>query len=189
MELLIKKNVYASKLKLPAVFQKKKKIETLHLYLNIYSLTLSSWIYSSLLKMHPSTLEGQLNYLKCFLTMPLWHSNNLCIILCYQSSLLHCLSLTCCSLLPFLNSIWFFSYYFKNIEHLITLVNSYPAPRCSLIILITLRVSPSTNLRAWPWMTICPMDSVSFMQAATPVLAPTMLDAPSGPNLDLSYVQ
>ena len=29
------------------------------------------------------------------------------------------------------------------------------------------------------------MDSISFMHAATPVLAPTMLDAPSGPNLDL----
>ena len=38
-------------------------------------------------------------------------------------------------------------------------------------------------------MAICQMDSISFMQAATPVLAPTMLDAPSGPNLDLLCVQ
>ena len=29
------------------------------------------------------------------------------------------------------------------------------------------------------------MDLILFMHAATPVLAPTMLDAPSGPNLDL----
>ena len=141
------------------------------------------------LKLHPATLERQPNYLKCFVTMSLWQSNNLDIILRYQSFLLHCLSLTCWSLLPFLESIWFFSYDFKNIEYLITSVNSYPASRCSLIILITLRVSPSTNLRPWPWMVICPMDSVSFMRAATPVLASTMLDAPSGPNLDLSYVQ
>ena len=33
------------------------------------------------------------------------------------------------------------------------------------------------------------MDSISFIHAATPVLAPTMLDAPSGPNLDLLCVQ
>ena len=38
-------------------------------------------------------------------------------------------------------------------------------------------------------MAICQMDSTLFMQAATPVLAPTMLDAPSGPNLDLLCVQ
>ena len=38
-------------------------------------------------------------------------------------------------------------------------------------------------------MAICQMNSISFMQAATPVLAPTMLDAPSGPNLDLFCVQ
>ena len=33
------------------------------------------------------------------------------------------------------------------------------------------------------------MDSILFMQATTPVLAPTMLDAPSGPNLDLFCVK
>ena len=38
-------------------------------------------------------------------------------------------------------------------------------------------------------MAICQMDSISFMQAATPVLAPTMLDAPSDPNLDIFCVQ
>ena len=120
--------------------------------------------------------------------MSLWHSNNLGIILCYKNSQLHCLCLTCWSLLPFLESIWFFSYDFKNIEHLITLVNSNAASREPLIIFIALMVSPSTNWRAWT-MAICQMDSISFMQAATPVLAPTMLDAPSGPNLDLLCVQ
>ena len=120
--------------------------------------------------------------------MPLWQSNNLGIILCHQSFLLHCLSLTCWKLLPFLESILFFSYDFKNTEHLITLVNSNAASREPLIIFIALMVSPSTNWRAWT-MAICQMDSISFMQAATPVLAPTMLDAPSGPNLDLLCVQ
>ena len=38
-------------------------------------------------------------------------------------------------------------------------------------------------------MAVCQIDSISFMDAATPVLAPAMLDAPSGPNLDLSCVQ
>ena len=33
------------------------------------------------------------------------------------------------------------------------------------------------------------MDSILLMHAATPVFAPTMLDIPSGPNLDLSCVQ
>ena len=54
--------------------------------------------------------------------MPLWQSSNLIIILCHQSFLLHCLSLNCWKLLPFLESILFFSYDFKNIEYLITLV-------------------------------------------------------------------
>ena len=38
-------------------------------------------------------------------------------------------------------------------------------------------------------MAICQLDSISFLHTATPVLVPTMLDAPSGPNLDFSCVQ
>ena len=38
-------------------------------------------------------------------------------------------------------------------------------------------------------MAVCQMDSISFMDTATPVLASAMLDAPSGPNLDLLCVQ
>ena len=38
-------------------------------------------------------------------------------------------------------------------------------------------------------MAICQLDSISFLYTATPVLAPTMLDAPSGLNLDLLCVQ
>ena len=38
-------------------------------------------------------------------------------------------------------------------------------------------------------MAICQMDSISFMQAATSVLAPTMLDAPSDPNIYIFCVQ
>ena len=81
----------------------------------------------------------------------------------------------------------FFSYGFKNIEHLSTLINSNTASREPLITFIALMVSPSTNWRAWPWQ--CHMDSISFMHAATPVLAASMLDASSGPNLDLLCVQ
>ena len=65
-------------------------------------------------KLLPATLETQLNYLNCFVTVPLWQSNNLGMILCHQSFQLHCLSLTCWKLLLFLESICFFSYDFKN---------------------------------------------------------------------------
>ena len=178
-------SLYASKLKLPVVFQKRHwnfAFAFEHLWLDLELLN-----PHFPLKLYPATLERQLNDLKCFVTVPVWQSNNLGIILCHQSFLLHCLSLTCWKLLPFLESIWFFSYDFKNIEHLITLVNSNAASREPLIIFIALMVSPSTNWRAWPWQ--CHMDSISFMHAATPVLAASMLDASSGPNLDLLCVQ
>ena len=105
--------LYASKLKLPVVFQKRNwnfAFAFEHLWLDLELLNL---IFP--LKFHPATLEKQLNYLKCFPTMPLWQSNNLDIILCDQSFLLHCRFLTCWKLLPILESIWFFSYHFKNI--------------------------------------------------------------------------
>ena len=82
--------------------------------------------------------------LKCFVTMPLWQFNNLGIILCHQSFLLHCLSLTCWKLLPLLGSILFFSCNFKNGEHLFTLVNSNAASREPLIIFDTSVVLLST---------------------------------------------
>ena len=102
------------------------------------------------LNLHPVTLERQLNHLQCSVTMSLWQSNNLGIILCYQSFLLYCLSLTCWKFFSFLESIWFFSCDFKKIEHLFTLVNWNPASRESQIIFIALIVSLSTNWRAWP---------------------------------------
>ena len=71
--------------------------------------------------------------------------------MCHQRFLLHGLSLTCWKIRPFLESIWFFSYDFKNIEHLITLVNSNAASRKPLIIFISLMVSPSPSWRARPW--------------------------------------
>ena len=141
--------LYVSKLKLSVAFQKRNwnfAFAFEHLWLDFELLNL---LFP--LKLHPATLERQLNYLKCFVTMPLWQSNNLVIILCHQSFLLHCLSLTCWKLLPFLESIWFFSYDFKNIEHLITLVNSNAASREPLIIFIALMVSPSITWRARPW--------------------------------------
>ena len=158
--------LYVSKLKLSVAFQKRNwnfAFAFEHLWLDFELLNL---LFP--LKLHPATLERQLNYLKCFVTMPLWQSNNLVIILCHQSFLLHCLSLTCWKLLPFLESIWFFSYDFKNIEHLITLVNSNAASREPLIIFIALMVSPSTNWRAWPWQ---------FVKWAQPCLCRLLLQS------------
>ena len=57
------------------------------------------------LKLHPASVERQLIYIKCFVMMPIWYSKNLGKILCHQSFLLHCLSLTYWKLLPVL--IWF----------------------------------------------------------------------------------
>ena len=93
-----------------------------------------------LLKLHPATVERQLSYLKCFVTMPLWQSDNLGIILCHQSFLLHCLSLPCQKLLPLLESI-FFPYDFKNTTHSITLINSHAVSRNTQIIFIALTFS------------------------------------------------
>ena len=53
-------------------------------------------------------------------------------------------------LLSFFESSWFFSYEFKNIKHLVTLVNSNDPSREPLIIFIALMVSPSANWRVWP---------------------------------------
>ena len=142
--------LYDSKLKLSVAFQKRNwnfAFAFEHLWLDFELLNL---LFP--LKLHPATLGRQLsNHLKYFLTMSLWQSNNLGMILCHQSFLLHCLSLICWKLLPFLESIWLLSYDFKNTEHLITLANSNVASRELLIIFIALMVSPSINWQAWPW--------------------------------------
>ena len=132
------------------------------------------------LKYHPTALERQFNYLKCFSKMSLWQSNDLSAMLCHQSFLLQCLLSTYWKLLPFLESIWNFFYDFWAIEYLISLFNSKAASREHLIIFIALIVSSTANWRAWPWQCVkwvC--ESVSFICVATPVLAPIMLDASS----------
>ena len=142
--------LYDSKLKLSVAFQKRNwnfAFTFEHLWLDFELLNL---LFP--LKLHPATLDRQLNnHLKYFVTMSLWQSNNLGMILCHQSFLLHRLSLTCWKLLLFLEGIWLFSYDFKSTEHLITLVNSNVASREPLIIFVALMVSPSINWRAWPW--------------------------------------
>ena len=91
-----------------------------------------------------------------------------------------CLLSTYWKLLPFLESIWFFFYDFWTIEYLISLFNSKAASRVHFIILIALMVSPTANWKPWLWQCIkWACDSVSFICVATPVLAPTMLDASS----------
>ena len=84
------------------------------------------------------------------MAIPHWQSNSLVIISCHQSFLLHFLSLTCWKLLPFLESILFFSYDFKNTEHLITLVNSNAVSREPLFLLLQW-YHCQLNWRAWPW--------------------------------------
>ena len=126
--------MYTSKLKLPVVFQKKK-----------LRLCICVWTSMTWLRALESTLPfkiaswnswetAQLPAMLCD-NAPLT-SNNLGIILCYQSFLLHCLSLTSRKLIPFLESIWFFSYDFKKLEHLFIFVSSNPASRESQIIFI-----------------------------------------------------
>ena len=152
---IIKKKMnclYTSKLKLSVVFQKRNwnfAFAFEHLLLDLEHLNLLFF-----LKLLAATLERQLNYLKCFVTIPLWQSNNLGMIFYYQSFLIYCLSLTCWKLFPFLENIWFFSYDFKNTEHSITLVNSNAASREPLIIFIDLLVSPSINWWTLPWQYI-----------------------------------
>ena len=127
----------------------------------------------------PATVERQLSYLKCFVMMPLWQSNNLGIILCHKSFLLHFRSLTRWKLLPSLENIWLFSYdrnkilYFTQFKWLVTRVYNY------FYCFIGITVSQLKSVT----VAICQMNSISFMHAVTPVLAPTKLDAPLGHNL------
>ena len=169
--------LYTSKLKLPFVFQKRNwnfRFAFEHLW--------PDFLLDHLpfpLKFHPAALERQFNYLKCFVTMPLWQSNNLGIILCHKSFLLQFRSLTRWKLLPSLENIWLFSYdrnkilYFTQFKWLVTRVYNY------FYCFTGITVSQLKSVT----VAICQMDSILFMHAVTPVLAPTKLDAPLGHNL------
>ena len=124
-------SLYASKLKLSVAFQKRNwdfAFAFEHLWFDFELLNLLFF-----LKLIPPTLERQLSYLKCFVTMPLWQANNLGMILCHQSFLLNCLSLTCWKLLPFLESIWFYRmilktqsiYYFSQFKYCVKRASNY----------------------------------------------------------------
>ena len=127
--------LYAWKLKLPVSFQKRNW--------NFAFAFEHLWHDFELLNLLPFKIASRNSWettLKCLVTMPLWQSNNLGIILCHQSFLLHCLSLTCWKLISFLESI--FSYSFGNIKHFITLVNSNAASREALIIFMDVFILP-----------------------------------------------
>ena len=109
MELLIKKNVYASKPNFPVVFQKKK------LKLCICVWTSMTWLRaleSTLPFKTASRNSWEAARLSKILCDNASLSNNLVITLCHQSFLLHCFSLTYWKLLPFLESILFFFLWF-----------------------------------------------------------------------------
>ena len=140
----------------------RKEIKTLLLRLKKKWLDLELPNFFFPLKYHLTTLERQLNYLKCFTTMSLWPFNDLRTTLCHQGFLVQCLFSTYWKLLEFLESIW-------------SVFNSKAVSRVPLIIFIALMVS-----RAWQWLFgkwVC--DSISSILAATPVLAPTVFDVPS----------
>ena len=150
MELLIKKNVYASKPNFPVVFQKKK-----------LKLCICVWTSMTWLRALESTLPFKTAYRNS------WETAQLSKMLCGNAPLVvqqfgHSIVLPKFpAALSFLNLLEppslfgeylvFFFYDFKNIEHLITSVNSNPASRESLIIFIAVMVSPLTYWRAWPW--------------------------------------
>ena len=101
------RKVEASKLKLPVLFEKRNW--------NFAFAFEHLWHDFELLNLLPFKIASRNSWettVKCLVTMPLWQSNNLWIILCHQSFLLHCLSLTCWKLISFLESI--FSYSFGN---------------------------------------------------------------------------
>ena len=173
-------SLYASKLKLPVVFQKRNwnfAFAFEHLWLGTEFLNV---LFP--LKFHPGTLETQLNYLKTLcdnapLTVQQFGHNivtkvSCCIVFPQAAG----------SSFPFWRVFWFFPMILKNIEHLITLVNSNAASSEPLIIFIALMVSPTTNWRPWPWQFVEWTQSRLYMLL---LLAPTMLDAQSGPTLDL----
>ena len=83
----------------------RKEIKTLLLRLKKKWLDLELPNFFFPLKYHLTTLERQLNYLKCFATMSLWPSNDLNTMLCHQSFLVQCLLWTYWKLLAFLESI------------------------------------------------------------------------------------
>ena len=129
------RKVEASKLKLPVLFEKRNW--------NFAFAFEHLWHDFELLNLLPFKIASRNSWettVKCLVTMPLWQSNNLWIILCHQSFLLHCLSLTCWKLISFLESI--FSYSFGNIKHFITLVNSNAASREALIIFMDVFILP-----------------------------------------------
>ena len=119
--------MYASKLKLPVVFQKKNETFAFpfeYLWLDLEFLNLPFP-----LKSHNSWKTVQLP--KILVTMFFWH---------LLSFLVRCLLSTCWKLLPFLKSIWFFFYVFWSIEYLKSLFNSKATSRIPLIIFIALRI-------------------------------------------------
>ena len=119
------------KIKTPSFIPKKK------LTLCICVWTSMTWLQAlkSTLPFKIASCNSWETTLKCFVAIPLWQSNNLGVILCHQSFLLHCLSLTYWKLISFLES--FFSYGFGKIKNFINLVNSNTASRETLVILWT----------------------------------------------------
>ena len=119
--------------------------------------------------------------------MPLWYSNILVKILCHQSFLLHCLSLTCWKLLPFLESI-FFSYDFKNrvfdyfsqFKCCVKRVSNYFCCFNGITVNLT-KESNHGNMWKWTKSRLCTLLVQSYHQPCW--------NAPSGPKLDLLCVQ
>ena len=105
------------------------------------------------LKYHAITLERQLNYVQCFATMSLWQSNDLIIMLCYQSFLVQCLLSTYWKLFPFLESIWFFSV-ILNHRVFDKFIQFKSCVKSASHYFTALMVSSTAKWRAWPWQCV-----------------------------------
>ena len=96
------------KTKTPSFISQQK----LKLWICVWASMTWLWALESTLPFKIASRNSWETTLKCFVTMPLWQSNKLGILLCRQSFLLHFLSLTCWKLISFLVSIWFFFLWF-----------------------------------------------------------------------------
>ena len=105
------------------------------------------------LKYHPTTLERQLKYPKCFATMCLWQSNNLSTMHCHQSFLVQC----------FLSTYWIFFLSFLNDRVFDKFIQFKSCVKSASHYLCCFNGFTDSYERARPWQCVkWACDSVSF---------------------------
>ena len=99
------------------------------------------------LKFYSITLERQAIYLKCFLTMPLWQSNDLSTMFCHQNFLVQCLLSIFFKPSSLYREYLTFFREFETMECLMSLFNSKVASRVPPIIFIAFKVACVVNVK------------------------------------------